>query len=168
VKPEKIVGIILAVVVVVALGIVAASRLMHRSTSEATSTAAQPIASEPGESRPSKPTPAPQAAAPKRVARHEAPVIPPTTPKLQKALKPLLHRGTNMDIAAEGFKSGMQFAAVVHAAQNTEVPFVVLKHHVLDEKKPLAVAIHESKPNVNASREAKKAWAQARAELSTL
>jgi hypothetical protein len=164
-KPEKIVGIIFAVMAVLVLAFLAVPRLMHRSMSEPSSTAAQPVASEPGESQPSKP--APQAAAPK-VARHEAPVLSPTTPELQKALKPLLHRGTNMDRAAEGFRSGIQFAAVAHAAQNTEVPFVVLKYHVLDEKKTLAVAIHESKPNVNAAREAKKAWEQARDELSEL
>ena len=166
-KPEKIVGIIFAVMAVLVLAFLAVPRLMHRSTSEPVSMT-QPIAAEPGDSQASKPTAASHAAAPKAAARHEAPAVPPTTPELQKALKPLLHRGTNMDRAAEGFTSGMQFAAVAHAAQNTEVPFVVLKHHVLDEKKTLAVAIHESKPDVNAKREAQKAWEQARSELSLL
>jgi hypothetical protein len=69
---------------------------------------------------------------------------------------------------ADGFQSGAQFAAVVHAAKNTAVPFVVLKHRVLNEKKSLAVAIHESKPELNAKREASKAWNEARQELSEL
>jgi hypothetical protein len=96
------------------------------------------------------------------------PAVPASTPRLQKALKPLLNRGTDMARAADGFKSGVQFAAVAHAARNTEVPFVVLKHRVLEEKKSLAAAIHESKPNLNARREANRAWSQARAELAEL
>ena len=48
------------------------------------------------------------------------------------------------------------------------MPFVVLKHRVLNEKKSLAVAIHESKPELNAKREATKAWDEARQELSEL
>jgi hypothetical protein len=62
----------------------------------------------------------------------------------------------------------VQFAAVAHASKNTAVPFAVLKHRVVNEKKSLAVAIHESKPELNAKREASKAWDEARQELSEL
>jgi hypothetical protein len=96
------------------------------------------------------------------------PSVPATTPGQQNALKPLLNRGTKMDKAADGFESGVQFAAVAHAAKNTAVPFVVLKHRVLNERKSLAAAIHESKPELNAKREATRAWDEARQELSEL
>jgi len=124
--------------------------------------------------QPAKPLNAPVAAEPQEhVARPRSrtaalPSVAPSAPTLQKALKPLLNRGTNMDKAADGFQTGMQFAAVAHASKNTEVPFVVLKHRVLDEKKTLASAIHESKPDLNAKRESAKAWDQARRELSEL
>jgi hypothetical protein len=107
--------------------------------------------------------------APKRAeSTRSVPEVAATTPELQKALKPLLSYGTNLDKAADGFQSGLQFAAVAHAAKNTAVPFVVLKHRVLTEKKSLAVAIQESKPELNAKREATKAWDEARQELSEL
>ena len=67
-------------------------------------------------------------------------------PALQERLKPVLNRGANMALAAEGFRSAEQFATVAHASRNTEVPFVLLKHRVLNEGKSVAEAIRESKP----------------------
>ena len=103
-----------------------------------------------------------------RADEHAPSTVPVSNPELHARLKPLLNRGTNMTAAADGFDDAGEFAAVAHAAQNTDVPFVVLKHRVLDEKKTLAAAIHESKPDLNARVEADRAWAEARSDLAQL
>ena len=91
-----------------------------------------------------------------------------TAPALQDRLKPVLNRGANMAMAAEGFRSAEQFATVAHAARNTSVPFLLLKHRVLNEGKSVAEAIRESKPAVNAAVEANLARAQARSDIASL
>ena len=73
-----------------------------------------------------------------------------------------------MSLAAEGFRNAEQFAAVAHAARNTEIPFVLLKHRVLNEGKTLATAIRESQPTINAETEATRAVAEARSDLARL
>jgi hypothetical protein len=162
---RKSVTVVLVLVAVVALGVLAGPRLMHR-TAEAPATT--PPVTAPEAAAPATDA-APRAAHPSpRAESTRVPEVSATAPELQKALKPLLSYGTNLDKAADGFESGAQFAAVAHAAKNTAVPFVVLKHRVLNEKKSLAVAIHESKPELNAKREATKAWNEARQELSEL
>jgi hypothetical protein len=95
-----------------------------------------------------------------------AKAVPATEPRLQDALKPVLNRGTKMDIAAAGFSSGEQFATVAHAARNTNVPFVVLKHHVLDEGRSLADAIHQYRPELDARAEVARARLNARSDLA--
>jgi len=162
---RKSVTVVLVLVAVVVLGVLAGPRLMNRTaeapavTPPVTAPEASAPAAEPSRAaRPSSP----------RAESTRVPEVAATAPELQKALKPLLSYGTNLDKAADGFQSGAQFAAVAHAAKNTAVPFVVLKHRVLNEKKSLAVAIHESKPELNAKREATKAWDEARQELSEL
>jgi hypothetical protein len=113
--------------------------------------------------------PAPRAAAPKRAAaRVTAPAVAPAAAELQEQLRPLLNKGTDMAIAAEGFRTAEQFAAVAHAARNTEVPFVLLKHRVLTEGKTLEAAIRESKPDMNARVEARRAFAAARSDIARL
>jgi hypothetical protein len=89
-------------------------------------------------------------------------------PELHQRLKPVLNRGANMAVAAEGFQSAEQFATVAHAAHNTAVPFVLLKHRVLSEGKSVAEAIRESKPAVNAAVEANLARAQARSDIASI
>jgi hypothetical protein len=89
-------------------------------------------------------------------------------PDLQAKLKPVLNRGANMALAAEGFRSAEQFATVAHAARNTQVPFVLLKHRVINEGKSVAEAIRESKPAVNAAVEANLARAQARSDIAQI
>jgi hypothetical protein len=163
--------LIIAVAVGVLIGPRVTTRFAHRSEPVALSGPAP--AAEPG-----APAPARERAARKTVAtsdsaaelKREAPraSVSPSEPKLQKALQPLLRRGTQMDKAADGFHNGAQFAAVAHAAHNTDVPFVVLKHRVLDENKSLATAIRESKPDVNARLEANRAWEEARLLVSSL
>ena len=161
---RNVVLLVIVLAIAVVAGIVVKRHIGTRSE-------AMPVAAS---EEPTRPLNTPVAAEPEEhVARPHArtaalPSVPPSAPKLQTALKPLLNRGTNMDKAADGFQSGVQFAAVAHAARNTSVPFVVLKHRVLNEKKTLAVAIHESKPQLNAKREASRAWDQARTEVSEL
>jgi hypothetical protein len=65
-------------------------------------------------------------------------------------------------------RTAEQFAAVAHAARNTEIPFMVLKHRVVTERKPLATAIRELKPDVDATAQAKRAQAEARADMAAL
>jgi hypothetical protein len=91
-----------------------------------------------------------------------------TAPELHSRLKPLLKSGANMEIAAEGFNSAEQFATVAHAAQNTDVPFMLLKHRVLNEGDTLVAAIRKSRPNADAVVEVDRARAEARADLSQL
>lgn len=91
-----------------------------------------------------------------------------SAPELHARLKPLLNQGANVAIASEGFRDAEQFAALAHAARNTEVPFMLLKHRVLNEGKPLAAAIRESKPDLNATIEANRARAEAKSDLAAL
>ena len=113
-------------------------------------------------------------ASPKSAARREEPTravgntLSPSAPEVQKLLKPVLNSGTNMKVAAEGFQSAEQFAAVAHAAKNTDVPFMVLKHRVLTERKPLSTAIRESKPDINVAAEASLARAEAKKDLASI
>jgi hypothetical protein len=103
-----------------------------------------------------------------RAAAAATPAIAAGAPALHDRLRPVLNRGADMAVAAEGFQSAEQFATVAHAARNTEVPFLLLKHRVLNEGKSVADAIRESKPAVNAAVEANLARAQARSDIATI
>ena len=94
------------------------------------------------------------------------PAVPATSTDLQKRLKPVLNEGMNLAIAAKGFRDGEQFAAVAHASRNLGVPFMVLKHRVVEERKSLAAAIRELKPDVDAVKEANRARTMARADVA--
>ena len=102
------------------------------------------------------------------VPRTAKAAIPVSAPALQKHLKPLLNKGADMTLAASDFRDAEQFATVVHAARNTSVPFMLLKHRVLNEGKTLAAAIRESKPDLNASAEANRAREEARSDIAAL
>jgi hypothetical protein len=106
----------------------------------------------------------------KRTTAKRAPAAAVSTsaPELHARLKPLMNRGTDMALASEGFRNAEQFAMVAHAAKNTNVPFVLLKHRVLTEGKTLTAAIRESKPDLNAASEVNKARAAARSDLTAL
>ena len=71
-------------------------------------------------------------------------------------MKPVLARGTKLPLAVEGFTSAEQFATLAHAARNTQVPFILLKHRVLTEGQSLEDAIRASKPDLDARTEALK------------
>ena len=134
---------------------------------------------------PSAPTPQPAKA--KRVTRAprvsapadvEAPTpesapkltmtIPVSAPELHARLKPVLAPGTKLPMAVEGFTSAEQFATLAHAARNTQVPFILLKHRVLSEGQSLEQAIRASKPDLDAKSEVERARAAAKADLSAL
>jgi hypothetical protein len=101
-------------------------------------------------------------------SRDAVPAVALSTPELHERLKPILNKGANMTIAAEGFRSAEEFATVAHAARNTDVPFMVLKHRVLTEGKSLARAIRESKPDIDANAEVKRAREEAKSDLRDL
>ena len=92
--------------------------------------------------------------------------VPAAEPRLHERLKPVLNRGAKLEVAAEGFASGEQFATVAHAARNTGVPFMVLKHQVLNEGRSLSDAIEEFKPDVDAKTEVARAQAAAKSDLA--
>ena len=94
------------------------------------------------------------------------PAVPATSADLQKRLKAVLNEGMNLSIAAKGFRNGEEFAAVAHASRNLGVPFMVLKHRVLEEHKSLAAAIRELKPDADAVKEAGRARIMARADVA--
>ena len=89
-------------------------------------------------------------------------------PRLHDRLKPVLNPGARMQIAAEGFRNAEEFATVAHAARNTNVPFMVLKHRVLNEGRTLAEAIHDSKPEVDARAEVARAEAAAKSDIAAV
>jgi hypothetical protein len=88
-----------------------------------------------------------------------------TQPRIADRAEPLLQRGADVQLAAEGFRTPELFMAVAHASRNLEVPFVVLKHHVLNERMTLSKAIAATRPDVNAAEQASQAMAAARADL---
>ena len=120
---------------------------------------AAPIAAE----RSTKPAPARGADAVPAVAMR---YVSPQSPELEHRLKPLLNKGTKMDSAAEGFKDWRDFATIAHASHNTQVPFMVLKHHVLNEGRTLESVISEFKPDLDAKAEASRAREEASQDLA--
>jgi hypothetical protein len=94
--------------------------------------------------------------------------VPMSAPELHQRMKPVLARGTKIPIAAEGFSSAEQFATLAHAARNTEIPFILLKHRVLADGQSLEDAIRASRPDIDAKTEALKAKGEARADLLSL
>ena len=73
-----------------------------------------------------------------------------------------------VDTRPEGFTSAEQFATLAHAAKNTQVPFVLLKHRVLTERQSLEEAIRASKPELDARAEAARARTAARSDIASL
>src|SRR5262245_57697440 len=101
-------------------------------------------------------------------AETTARTVPASAPALHERLKPLLNKGVDMGLASQGFRNAEQFATAAHAARNTGVPFMVLKHRLLEEGKSLEDAIHEFKPDLSAPGEAARARAEATADISAL
>ena len=94
--------------------------------------------------------------------------IPVSAPELHARMKPVLARGTKLPLAVEGFTSAEQFATIAHAARNTQVPFILLKHRVLVDGQSLEQAIAASKPDVDARSEVQRAREEAKADIASL
>jgi len=96
--------------------------------------------------------------------------ITPASPELHAKLRPLfVFAGQpNMTGVSAGFNDAEQFAAVAHAARNTDIPFALLRHRVIEQDKSLEAAIRELKPDVNAAIEAELALAEARSDIAAI
>ena len=151
-------ALIVALLGAAAIGVVARPYIIHERPAE--TIAAAPAVAPAVASRPVVKTPT----EPMAVVRTAS--VTEVTPALQDRVKPLLKRGTDMNLAVEGFNKAEDFAAVAHAANNCDIPFVLLKHRVLNEHMTLAKAIQESRPMVAADVEAGRARAEARADVA--
>ena len=169
-RTRTLAALIVGILSVVVLGVWLSPRLMHRDRDVATPPA---VVTPSAETAAPRRAPAPRATvASKRgkttIAPDVVPVLPATQPELQARLKPVLTQGTRMELAAKGFRDAEQFATVAHAARNTGVPFVVLKQRVLERDQTLVRAIRESKPDVDAEREATRAADAARFDIAVI
>jgi hypothetical protein len=170
-RKHTLVALIVGVLAVAALGVWWGPSLMDRDTEV---TAPPAAAVSPSETAKPRRAPAPRATVAKKdtekttIAPDVVPTLPATQPELHARLKPVLNRGTRMELAAEGFRDAEQFATVAHAARNTGVPFAVLKHRVLEEHQTLARAIGESKPDLDAEHEATRASNAARYDIAVI
>ena len=151
-------ALIVALLGAAAIGVVARPYIIHERPVE--TIAAAPAVAPAAESRPTMKTPS------EPVAVVRAASVKEVTPALQDRVKPLLKRGTDMDLAVQGFNKAEDFAAVAHAANNCDIPFVLLKHRVLNERMTLAKAIQVSRPMIAADVEAGRARAEARSDVA--
>ena len=141
----------------------------------ATQVAEEPAATTPQRAKPKRVARAERVSAPAAVeapAPESAPklvmTIPVSAPELHARLKPVLARGTKLPVAVEGFTSAEQFATLAHAAKNTQVPFILLKHRVLSEGQSLEQAIRASRPELDAKGEVARAKTEAKEDLAAV
>ena len=87
-------------------------------------------------------------------------------PDLRDRAQSVLNRGARLEVAAADFATAEGFLTVAHAARNTSVPFMVLKHRVLNEGQTLAEAIREYNPALDAKAETARARTEARSDLT--
>jgi len=86
--------------------------------------------------------------------------------KLANKLQSLLPAGTNLQMAAQGFKNLGQFVAAVHVSHNLGIPFDQLKAKMIGPpKESLGKAVQALKPAASAKDETKKAEKQAKQDL---
>jgi len=172
-KIEKTSAAVLGLIGGVALGVWIGAEITPARIVEAPVAAAQRV---------DMPAPEPVTIAPRRTARvrlasaagapAEVPkllmTIPVSAPELHDRMKTVLARGTKIPMAVEGFKDAEQFATIAHAARNTKVPFILLKHRVLAEGQSLEQAIRASKPDLDAATEVERARAEAKSDIAAL
>lgn len=148
-----------------------------RAAVEPAQTTATPVADEAPTRAPARSTPRARAkpstenSAIPASARRSTPAssaMPASEPRLHARLKPVLNPGARMAVAADGFRSAEEFAAVAHAARNTNVPFMVLKHRVVDEGRTLEDALRDLKPDVDAKAEVARAQAAAKSDVAAI
>lgn len=86
--------------------------------------------------------------------------------KLSAKLAGLLAPGTDLQLAAAGFKNLGQFVAAVHVSYNLGIPFDQLKTEMVDSGASLGQAIHKLLPKVDAEAEEEEGEEQAGEDLS--
>ena len=139
-------------------------------------TVSQPKASTPSSGKPA--TPPGQA---KQAATTTPPKAPKTTPVakgssakptsgivspgLVAKLQPMFPPGTDLNLAAAGFKNQGQFVAAAHVSQNLGIPFVALKTEMVENGASLGHAIQILRPRADASVEVTRAENQADATI---
>jgi len=156
----------------VAVGPSVMDRIPHRQATVVTEPA-QPTAAPPAAAPTPARVPARNTARARTKASSSTPVattskVPASEPRLHDRLKPVLNSGARMTVAAEGFQTGEEFAAVAHAARNTHVPFMVLKHRVIAEGRTLEDALREAKPDLDAKAEVARARAAAKSDVAAI
>ena len=86
--------------------------------------------------------------------------------KLASKLQSLLPKGTDLQLASQGFKNLGQFVAAVHVAHNLGIPFDTLKTKAMGPpKESLGQAIHALKPAANSKEETRKGEKQAKQDM---
>jgi hypothetical protein len=165
-------GYVASLALGIAIGAFAADRYMQNDSQ---AIAVDPTTAVAAISAPPTDIPAPiprRVRAEVRPARAEAvvlmPALSPGDPALHARVKRLLRPGADMGIVAEGFSTAEDLAATAHAAQNLNVPFMLLKSRIVEQRQTLSAAIGELRPEVNASVEADRARAEARSDLASL
>ena len=87
--------------------------------------------------------------------------------KLASKLQSLLPAGTDLQLAAQGYKNLGQFVAAVHVSHNLGIPFDQLKAKMIGPpKESLGHAIHALKPAASATQETKKGKKQAKQDIN--
>lgn len=90
----------------------------------------------------------------------------PRNPKLVARLQALLPAGTDINLAALGFRNQGQFVAAVHVSRNLGIPFSSLKAKMVDEGVSLGQAIQNLRPRADATGEVRRAEFQASEDLA--
>jgi hypothetical protein len=170
----KIAAMTIGVAGAIALAVVAGPRLMHREApmpEPTTAVAPAPVDEvKPNAERTPRARVAPETRESEKrtIAPDIVPTLPASEPELHARLKPVLNKGARMTDASAGFRDAEQFATVAHAARNTQVPFMLLKHRVLEQGQTLAQAIRSSRPDLDASREVTRAHDAARFDIAVI
>ena len=101
------------------------------------------------------------------------PQLTPVQEKLQKntnlagKLESRLPKGTDLMLAAEGFRNLGQFVAAVNVSNNLNIDFAQLKMSMVDDGLSLGQSIQKLRPTADATREASLAQSQATTLLNT-
>jgi len=79
---------------------------------------------------------------------------------LAAKLESRLPKGTDLMLAAEGFRNLGQFVAAVNVSNNLKIPFADLKMSMVDEGNSLGQSIKTLRPTADAAREVSIAESQ--------
>jgi len=87
------------------------------------------------------------------------------SPGLVARLKPLFPPGTDLNLAATGFKNQGQFVAAAHVSENLGIPFAALKTEMVENGSSLGRAIQTLRPRADSVTEVVRAETQADATI---